>query len=68
MRKFNFWKKISNYAAILGGILFTLFNYFKEYILSMLLPLLFLSALTIIVFLLSEIMKFIIKREQNESK
>jgi hypothetical protein len=61
MRKFNFWKKISNYAAILGGILFALFTYFKAYIHSILLPLLFLSALTIVIFLLAEVMKFIKK-------
>lgn len=61
MEKIEFWKKLSNYSIALCGIGLIIDRFWEEYVS---LPMLIIWTGTIIVFVISEIMKFILKRKQ----
>lgn len=66
MGKINFWMKVSNYSIIVCGIVLIAKMFLRKYLETIIVPILFLGALALFIFLLSEIMKFILKRKANE--
>jgi hypothetical protein len=66
MKKYNFWRKTSNYSVGLAMILFILLSYFKKEVKPVILPVLILSRFAISSFLTSEVMKIIIKRKLHD--
>jgi hypothetical protein len=62
MRSLLFWNRLSNISAILGILILILLRFFDDYIKNII-PFLVLGCLTIIFYLLSEIMKFILKKK-----
>lgn len=67
MRSLNFWKKVSKYStylALLGFIVLTFFN--KQVQKKYLDIISYIGIVVLIIFLISQLMKFIIKRKSNE--
>lgn len=65
MRDLNFWKKISIYSTILCGVILVLLMFFKNYIESILAPVLVVGAIVLLVSFFAELMKLIIKRKSD---
>lgn len=68
MKSRFFWKRVSNYSAAAALVLYITLTYFQKYILNFLIFVIILCAITTCVFLIAEIMKFIIKKDEDASK
>lgn len=64
MKRLVFWNRLSNVSAILGILILILLRFFDDYIKNII-PFLALGCLTIIFYLLSEIMKFTLKKKNK---
>ena len=62
----DFWRKGSDFAALSCLLLFILLSFFKTEIRNFSVPIYILGIISIIFFLLSEGMKFFIKRKKND--
>ncbi len=61
MKNYNFWKKVSNYTTIMCGLGFIILMFFKKYVYTFMLPFLLICAIVLMVFIISEIMKYLTK-------
>ena len=62
MNNLNFWKKSSSISGIICFVLFILFTFCYRYILPIIGVMYPLAVVLVIIFLISELMKFIIKK------
>ncbi len=62
-KQYEFWKKVSNYSTILNGLFFILLVFFDKALGRFAFPVALLTALSVMVFVISEIMKFIKKKK-----
>jgi len=65
MKEYNFWTKISNYSILIGGIVLILKMFFRKYLENIIFPILCVGGVALIIFLLAELMKFILKKDTN---
>jgi hypothetical protein len=63
MKKIEFWIKASNYSIAICCIVLIAKMFFRKYLESIIIPILFLGGIALIVFILSELMKFILKKK-----
>ena len=66
MMNYNFWKKISNYSIFLCGIVLITKMFFKKYIENIIVPILVVGGISLLIFFISELMKFILKQKNND--
>lgn len=64
MRNLNFWIKASNYSIIVCSIVLIAKMFLRKYIENIIVPILLLGGIAFLVFAISELMKFILKRRQ----
>lgn len=62
MKKIDFWIKASNYSIFICGIVLIAEMFFTKYLGNITMPILFVGVLALIIFLISELMKFILKK------
>lgn len=65
MSNLKIWKRVSNYSAILCGIFLIASRFFGKYIEQYDSIILVVGIVSAVVFLFSELMKFILKRKNN---
>ena len=65
MEKLKFWRRISNISVFTCGGAAIIHNFFREYIIDYILLFCFIEAISIIAYLISEFMKFNIKKKLN---
>lgn len=65
MRKYSFWKKLSNISAYTGGFFAIVHTFFRNYIESILVIFIIVEVNTIALFLISEMAKLWIKKDKN---
>ena len=63
MRKLEFWVKSSNYSIAVCGVVLIAKMFFRQQLESIIVPILFGGGIALAVFILSEIMKFTLKRK-----
>lgn len=63
MTNYIFWKKISNYSTFVCGIVLIIKMFFRKYVESIIVPILFVGGIALIILVVSEVMKFRIKRK-----
>ena len=66
MTDLSFWKTVSNYSIVVCGIVLILKMFFREYIEGFIWPVLYLGGIALVIFVFSELMKFLIKRKNND--
>lgn len=66
MRDLNFWIKASNYSIVVCGIVLVAKVFLRKYLENIIVPILFVGGVALLVFLTSELMKFILRRKGNE--
>jgi hypothetical protein len=66
MKKLNFWMKISNYSIIVCGVILVIKMFFKKYLEPYSIQMFFVSGISLTVFLISELMKFIFQKKNYE--
>jgi len=64
MKRIEFWIKTSNYSIAVCGIALIAKMFFRKYLEQIIVPILFVGGIAFLVFAISELMKFIIKRRQ----
>ncbi len=64
MKNYTFWGKASNYSIFVCGIVLIAKMFFRKYLENIILPLLVVGGISLLIFLLSELMKFIIKKKR----
>ena len=62
----SLWRKSSNYCAFICLILLILLNFFEKYILHISSAIYYIGFTAVFIFLLSELMKSVLKKQQNE--
>lgn len=67
-KKIRFWKKVSNYSIIFGGILYALLRFFKKELQNFLILISVLSLICVFVFVIAEVIKFYYKRTNHAKK
>jgi len=65
MKNYNFWEKASRYSALIVIVLAIIRAFFRKYIVGYINVWLFLSVVVVLIFSISELMKFIIKRNRR---
>jgi hypothetical protein len=63
MKKIEFWVKASNYSIAICGVVLIAKMFFRKYLENIIVPVLFVGGIALIVFIFSELMKFILKRK-----
>ena len=63
MKRKEFWEKISNFSIAICFLAIVAKMFLREYLETIINPILFVAGIFLIVFVLSEIMMFIIKRK-----
>ena len=63
MRNYIFWKIISNYSIWICGIVLAAIMFFRKYLENILTPILIFGGIALLIFLLSELMKSILKNK-----
>ncbi|WMW78119.1 hypothetical protein RF683_01355 [Flavobacterium sp. 20NA77.7] len=63
MKKIEFWAKASNYSIAICGVVLIAKMFFRKYLENIIVPVLFVGGIALIVFIFSELMKFILKRK-----
>lgn len=63
MKKIEFWVKASNYSIAISGVVLIAKMFFRKYLENIIVPVLFVGGIALIVFIFSELMKFILKRK-----
>ncbi|HBK83760.1 MAG TPA: hypothetical protein DDZ41_09225 [Flavobacterium sp.] len=63
MKKIEFWEKASNYSIAICGVVLIAKMYFRKYFEDSIVIILFVGVIALIIFVLSEFMKFILKRK-----
>jgi len=66
LKNVYFWKKTSIVSTIICGLLVIFKMYFEKYYKNNNLPFFYIGYVVLFIFLLSELMKFILKRKNNE--
>jgi hypothetical protein len=66
INNYTFWEKISNYSSIVCGIVLVTKMFFRKYLEELILPILLIGGIALIIFLISELMKFILRRNGNK--
>jgi DMSO/TMAO reductase YedYZ heme-binding membrane subunit len=66
MKNKEFWKKLSNISAYSCGTVAIIHTFFRSHIEDFIYVIIAIEIVTICLFLLSELMKFILKRKSNE--
>ena len=66
MNKYQTWDKTSNYSIVICGCALIIKIFFRKYVEGIVLPILFIGVLAFIMFLVSNLMKYIIKKNHNE--
>jgi hypothetical protein len=66
MKKLNLWMKISNYSIIVCGVILVIKMFFKKCLEPYSIQMFFISGISLSVFLISELMKFIFKKKNYE--
>ena len=61
----SLWRKSSNYSAFICLIVFVLLNFFEEFTLNIIRPVYYIGITAVFIFLLSELMKYLLKKKQN---
>lgn len=64
MKKKGFWFKASNYSTAICFLVLIAKMFFRKYLEPIIVPILFVGGLALIVFVISELMKFLLKRRQ----
>jgi hypothetical protein len=68
INKRKFWQKVSNYSALVCGTSLVLNIVFKKYAIEYKFEVLIFGSIVVSIFLLSEIMKLILKRKLNSNR
>lgn len=63
MKKIEFWVKASNYSIAICCVVLITKMFFRKYLENIIVPVLFVGGIALIVFIFSELMKFILKRK-----
>lgn len=63
MKKIEFWAKASNYSIAVCGVVLIAKIFFRKYLENIIIPSLFIGGIALIIFILSELLKFILKRK-----
>ena len=66
MNKIDFWVRASNYSTVLCGIVLICKMFFRKYLENIIVPILFVGGIALLVVLISELMKFYLKRKSND--
>ena len=62
MKNIEFWIKASNYSIAICGIVLIAKMFFRKYLENIIVPILFIGGIALLVFVTSELMKFVIKK------
>jgi len=62
MKKIEFWIKASNYSIAICGVALIAKMFFRKYLEHVIVTILVIGGIALVVFVISEFMKFIIKR------
>ncbi len=65
MKNIKFWKSVTNYTVLIGGVLLVAKMFFYEYIEKHIMPFLVVGIIAVLLFLVSELMKVILKNNKN---
>jgi hypothetical protein len=63
MKKLEFWVKASNYSIAICGVVLIAKMFFRKHLENTIVPILFVGGIALIVFILSKLMQFILKRK-----
>lgn len=66
MRKLNFWRKSSNYSLVVCSIVLIAKMFFRKYLDPIILPIFLIGGFALLVFFISELMKFILNRMKHD--
>lgn len=66
MKNRNFWRRLSNISGYGGGIMVIIHIFFIKYLEGYIKIILVLEAIIVVVFLSSELMKYLIRRKFNK--
>jgi hypothetical protein len=66
MRNLNFWIKASNYSIVVCGIILIVKMFLRKYFEKIVVLIFFVGCIALLIFLTSELMKFILRRKGNE--
>ncbi|RCH54763.1 hypothetical protein DJ568_09760 [Mucilaginibacter hurinus] len=62
MKKYDFWVKVSNYSITTCAIILIAKMFFRKYLEDIITPILYIGGVAVLVFAISEIMKFTSKK------
>lgn len=65
MKHYSFWQKTSNVSAYTCGFVAIVHTFFRNYIESFIYVIITIEVVAISLFLISEVMKFILKKKYN---
>ncbi len=65
MKRLIIWQRISNYSTVVCAVVLIAKMFFRKYIEGIMMPMLIVGGIGVIVLLISEIVKFIIKQKNN---
>jgi len=65
MKKIVFWEKVSNYSMATNLLLFIILFFFKKHIHKMAFPIICVGIFSILIYLVSEIVKFRLKKSRK---
>ena len=63
MKKIEFWVSMSNYSIAVCSLVLIAKIFFRKYLENNIVSILFVGGIALIVFIISELMKFILKRK-----
>jgi hypothetical protein len=63
MKRIEFWKAVSSSTTAISGLMLIILMFFKKYIESIMYPFLLVGLIVLLISILSELMKFILKRK-----
>lgn len=66
MMNYNFWKKTSTYSTVICGLLLIVLMFFKKYVETFIFPFLTIGVIVLLISIIAELMKFILRRKGNE--
>ncbi|MCK6612492.1 MAG: hypothetical protein L6Q78_15805 [Bacteroidia bacterium] len=64
MRKIDFWKRVSNFSIAICGLVLIAKMFFRKYLEQFILPILVIGGIALLLFMVSEFMKLIIKGDK----
>jgi hypothetical protein len=63
MKKIEFWISVSNYSIAVCGVALIARMFFRKYLESIIIPILIVGGIALILSIVAELMKFILKRK-----